>query len=202
MTKKKKFHDPMKYVTEDVVGTSITNKITRKEKHTKRMDLLVNAFKNTWQHMQTNISESGENCLDIFNNHKPYFKQNRAERIAIFLIANNIARRGEPLHASTAIKKLAKMRYQGSLNAMFAQWEIMDSEIKNLTFSAYEQHEQNLHYFLYKKYGVMLLNASTYDCCTQMIEKYKSWGKAGADKLRHYENFAKKFYKSDIQVTR
>lgn len=200
MTKKKKFHDPMKYVTEDVVGTSITYKITRKEKHTKYMNTLMARYLRIAQEMHSKM-QNGD-CMEVFNNYKTDLNRISAQHTAEFLIANNIAHRGEPLHASTALHELKKMQYQGSIQAVVARHKIQDSEIKNLTFSEDEQHEQNLHYFLYKKYGVMLLNASTYDCCTKMIDKYKSWGKAGADKLRHYENFAKKFYKSDIQVTR
>jgi len=200
MSKKKKFHDPMKYVTDTLVGASITYKITRKERHTQYMSTLMTRYLRIAQEMHSKMQDG--DCIEVFNKYKNDLNRISAQHTAEFLIANHIAHRGKPLHASTALNQLKKMQYQGSIQAVVARHKIQDSEIKNLTFSEDEQHEQNLHYFLYKKYGVMLLNASTYDCCTQMIDKYKSWGKTGADKLRHYESFARKFYKSDIQVTR
>jgi len=200
MAHKKKVHDPMKYKSEQVQSGPIYITRTYKEKRTKRIDLLRQQFCKTADPLTQMAGCTTQEFINIYNSIKPTLQRLSSEEVATFLIANNIAQRKKPLHASTAIKKLEKMRYQGSINAFLAESDIKLSQIKNLTFSEDKHHEHNLHYFLYKKYGVMLLNASTYDCCTQMIEKYKTWGKAGADKLRHYENFAKKFYAADILV--
>ena len=198
MAQKKRFRDPMKYKSEQIQSGPIYITRTHKEKHTKRMDMLAE------QHYQIGapLLQPRNDFKKTFDNLLPALQRLSSEKMAIFLIANNIARRGKLLHASTAIKKLEKMQCHGSILALLAIMDIKTSKITNLTFAEYEPIEKNLHYFLYKKYGVMLLNASAYDCCTKQIDKYKSWGKYGADKLHHYENFAKKFYKSDIQLTR
>ena len=200
MAYKKKFRDPMKYQSEELQSGPIYITRTFKEKRTKRMVFLRQQFCEAADPLTKMAGCTTEEFTKTYDSIKPSLQRLSSEEVAIFLIANNIAQRGKPLHASTAIKKLEKMRYQGSMQAFLAESYIEVSDIKNLTFSEDEHHKYNLHYFLYKKYGVMLLNASTYDCCAQMIEKYKTWGKAGADKLRHYENFAKKFYAADILV--
>ena len=202
MVQKKKFRDPMKYQSEQIQSGPICITRTFKEKRTKRIDLLRQQFCTTADPLTKMAGCTEQEFLNAYNSIKSTLQHLSSEEVATFLIENNIAQRGKPLHASTAIKKLEKMRYQGSMHAFLAESVIERSQIKNLTFTEDEHHEHNLHYFLYKKYGVMLLNASTYECCNEMVEKYKTWGKYGVKKLRHYENFAKKFYKSDIQITR
>jgi hypothetical protein len=115
------------------------------------------------------------------------------------LIKNNIARRGKPLHADTAIKKLEKMQKRGSIKAAVLKQEIESSKFQeDLSFPS--QVEHNLHYYLYMKYGVTLLNASTYKYCQDQVNVYKSFGKYGEPELSHWQNFANKFHAAVINA--
>lgn len=217
MTQKRKIHDPMKTQTENISHSWGYEKITRKEKHTKRMALLVEQTQQLLQKMfqeqritsdkykdslgkaepkeiQKKYNEELRTSLDKFNQGA---KTLLAESDAIFLIANNIARRGQPLHPDTAEKKLQKMR--GSAKAIIIKYTIANGAVANLSKSRTVEHD--LCYFLRKNYGVTIMNVAAYKYCQDMISKYREMGDAGQQKLQHYENFAKKFHKSVINAT-
>ena len=185
-----KYHDPMKTVTERPNGGE---ERTRKEKRTNRMDFLGK------QLMQLNVQmceeSNGESDTEIerilkefVNTCKPFF----AEIHADFLIANNIARRGKPLHPDTALKKLAKMR--GSMMAKTVEWDINSSVVVDLSSS--ESIEHNLYYFLRIKYGVTLMGTNTYNYCMKKIKECQK-----ERQLKHWQNFAKKFHATVINKT-
>ncbi len=222
MVKKRKIHDPMKTVTDTVMCGAVIKKRTRKEKHTKRMlDLnakycvLSDKMVTEWNQMSKKYNfpfrkdgepispeeeKFNEEFHQIFNKYKKKLNELNAESSAIFLIKNNIARRGKPLHADTAIKKLEKMQKRGSIKAAVLKQEIENSKFQeDLSFTS--QVEHNLHYYLYMKYGVILLNASTYKYCQDQVNVYKSFGKYSNPELRHWQNFAKKFHAAIINAT-
>ena len=180
MVKKHKIHGPMKTVSDTVMCGAVIKKRTRKEKRTKRLlDLnakhcqLSDKMIAEWNQIKKDFpsrkdgepispeeEKFNEEFHQIFNKYKKKLNELNAESNAIFLIENNIARRGKPLHADTAIKKLKKMRKHGSIKAIILEHEIERSEFQeDLSFPA--QTEHNLHYYLYINYGVTLLNAST-----------------------------------------
>ncbi len=217
MVKKRKIHDPMKTVSYTVMCGAVIKKRTRKEKRTKRLldlnakycqlsDKMIaewNQIKNDFPSRKDGEPISPEEekfnkeFHQIFNKYKKKLNELSAESDAIFLIENNIARRGKPLHADTAIKKLERMQKRGSIKATLLKQQIENSKFQeDLSFPS--QVEHNLHYYLYMKYGVTLLNASTYQYCQSKITTYKSFGKYGEPELSHWQNFAKKFYAADI----
>lgn len=217
MVKKRKIHDPMKTVSYTVMCGAVIKKRTRKEKRTKRLldlnakycqlsDKMIaewNQIKNDFPSRKDGEPISPEEekfnkeFHQIFNKYKKKLNELSAESDAIFLIENNIARRGKPLHADTAIKKLERMQKRGSIKATLLKQQIENSKFQeDLSFPS--QVEHNLHYYLYMKYGVTLLNASTYQYCQSKITTYKSFGKYGEPELSHWQNFAKKFHAADI----
>lgn len=219
MAKKRKIHDPMKTVSYTVMCGAVIKKRTRKEKRTKRMlDLnakycvLSDKMVTEWNQIKNDFPsrKDGEPISpeeekfnkefhQIFQKYKTQLNSLNAESSAIFLIKNNIARRGKPLHADTAIKKLEKMQKHGSIKAALLKQEIENSKFQeDLSFPA--QAEHNLHYYLYINYGVTLLNASTYKYCQSKITTYKSFGKYGEPELSHWQNFAKKFHAAIINA--
>ena len=219
MVKKRKIHDPMKTVTDTVMCGAVIKKRTRKEKRTKRLldlnakycqlsDTMIaewNQIKNDFpsrkdgEPISPEEEKFNEEFHQIFNKYKKKLNELNAESSAIFLIKNNIARRGKPLHADTAIKKLEKMQKRGSIKAAVLKQEIENSKFQeDLSFPS--QVEHNLHYYLYMKYGVTLLNASTYQYCQSKITTYKSFGKYGEPELSHWQNFAKKFHAAVINA--
>ena len=219
MVKKRKIHDPMKTVSDTVMCGAVIKKRTRKEKRTKRLldlnakycqlsDKMIaewNQIKNDFPSRKDGEPISPEEekfnkeFHQIFNKYKKKLNELSAESDAIFLIENNIARRGKPLHADTAIKKLERMQKRGSIKATLLKQEIENSKFQeDLSFPS--QVEHNLHYYLYMKYGVTLLNASTYQYCQSKITTYKSFGKYGEPELSHWQNFAKKFHAAVINA--
>lgn len=219
MVKKRKIHDPMKTVSYTVMCGAVIKKRTRKEKRTKRLldlnakycqlsDKMIaewNQIKNDFPSRKDGEPISPEEekfnkeFHQIFNKYKKKLNELSAESDAIFLIENNIARRGKPLHADTAIKKLERMQKRGSIKATLLKQEIENSKFQeDLSFPS--QVEHNLHYYLYMKYGVTLLNASTYQYCQSKITTYKSFGKYGEPELSHWQNFAKKFHAAVINA--
>jgi hypothetical protein len=221
MAQKRKIHDPMKTVTDTVMCGAVIKKRTCKEKRTKHL-LYLNAkycvlsdkMVTEWNQMSKKYNfpsrKDGEPISpeeekfnkefhQIFNKYKKKLNELNAESSAIFLIKNNIARRGKPLHADTAIKKLERMQKRGSIKAALLKQEIENSKFQeDLSFPA--QAEHNLHYYLYINYGVTLLNASTYKYCQSKITTYKSFGKYGEPELSHWQNFAKKFHAAVINA--
>ena len=117
MTHKCKIHDPMKTRTEKIMHSWGYEKITHKEKHTKRMEHLVTQIQWQVQEMmiQSKPASTEQEHKEILDKFMPIFRRINAEIDAQYLIANNIARRGKPLHPDTAIKKLNKIR--GSVQA-------------------------------------------------------------------------------------
>lgn len=219
MAKKRKIHDPIKTVSDTVMCGAVIKKRTRKEKRTQRLlDLnakycqLSDKMIAEWNQIKHDFpsrkdgepispeeEKFNEEFHQIFNKYKKKLNELNAESDAIFLIENNIARRGKHLHADSAIKKLEKMQKNGSIKAITLQHEIEHSEFpKNLSFPS--QAEHNLHYYLYMNYGVTLLNASTYKYCQSQVNAYKSFGKYGEPKLSHWQNFAKKFHAAVINA--
>lgn len=219
MVKKRKIHDPMKTVSYTVMCGAVIKKRTRKEKRTKRLldlnakycqlsDKMIaewNQIKNDFpsrkygEPISPEEEKFNKEFHQIFNKYKKKLNEMSAESDAIFLIENNIARRGKPLHADTAIKKLERMQKRGSIKATLLKQEIERSKFQeDLSFPS--QVEHNLHYYLYMKYGVTLLNASTYQYCQSKITTYKSFGKYGEPELNHWQNFAKKFHAAVINA--
>lgn len=199
MTKKRKYHDPMKTVTDEIHCLSgVVTRVTRKEKHTKGMERISDKQQ---QIINAMLQEAPnlKNDSDIEAVLKKYSRigdQLHAKRAAMFLIANNIARRGKPLHPDTAIKKLNARRFKGSMHALIKKWDIEESTVTDWPLT--QQAEQNLHYFLYHDFGVTLMDKSVYDCCIKKIKEYKACGIYQIKNLRHYENFVKKFHKNVI----
>ena len=219
MVKKRKIHDPMKTVTDTVMCGAVIKKRTRKEKHTKRMlDLnakycvLSDKMVTEWNQMSKKYNfpsrkdgepispeeeKFNEEFHQIFNKYKKKLNELNAESSAIFLIKNNIARRGKPLHADTAIKKLEKMQKRGSIKAAVLKQEIENSKFQeDLSFPS--QVEHNLHYYLHKYYNVTLMDYTMYQYCMKQINLHKQRGKYGAKDLQHYENLVKKFHAAVI----
>ena len=144
--------------------------------------------------------EYGEQWRIIFDKYAPALDINHAEYVAEYLIANNIARRGEPLHGSTALQKMKKNYRKNTKRhlMLFCQREVIDCKITDLSFNKNSEH--NLAYFLHHKYGVLLLNGNTYDYCQKKIAKYNLYGNFYKKELQHYQNLLKKFYVADIKV--
>ena len=193
MAKQRKYHDPMKTVTEQISHRWGYETITRKERRTERMNYLGEQL---MQMNDTMLQESNERTnaeiekimKEFVNACKPLIAESKAD----FLIANNIARRGKPLHADVALRKLAKMH--GSMCAKTVGWAIEESIFPDL--SLFETYEPNLHYFLQKKFGVILLDKTAYGYCQGMINMYSQPAFYNKRKLEHWQNFAKKFHKN------
>ncbi len=220
MAKKRKFRDPMKYKTDDVMRGALIVKHTRKEKRTKRMlDILsqivvqghmmdrnLNALRDKYNLQEyvpgfrepdsEQVSQFKTECAEIIAKHDIVLSRLGAEYTAMFLIANNIARRGKLLHPDTAIKKLYKMQQNGSIYACIAETHITNSTTPSLSYSAVSQ--PNLHYYLHKYYGVTLMDYTMYQYCTKQINLHKQLGKYGTKDLQHYENLVKKFHAAVI----
>ena len=194
MTHKCKIHDPMKTRTEKIMHSWGYEKITHKEKHTKRMEHLVTQIQWQVQEMmiQSKPASTEQEHKEILDKFMPIFRRINAEIDAQYLIANNIARRGKPLHPDTAIKKLNKIR--GSVQA----WSIKQTVIDRKSWSG--ANEYDLGYFLKRDFGVTIMDAPTYKECQDMINMYRKCGAFGRKELQHYENFAKKFHKSVINA--
>ena len=220
MVKKRKFRDPMKYQTDDVMRGGIIVRQTRKEKRTKRMlDILsqivvqghmmdrnLNALRDKFN-LQDYVPDYNKTdseyvlqfkteCAELVAKYNVIVSRLTAENTAMFLIANNIAHRGKLLHPDTAIKKLYKMQQKGSIQAYIAQTDIINSTTTSLSYSAVA--EPNLHYYLHKYYGVTLMDYTMYQYCTKQINLHKQRGKYGTKDLQHYENLVKKFHATVI----
>lgn len=179
-----------------------------KEAHTKRMDTLTKEASKMWINMcnEYEVAKTKQEPDEhkylwkiTFDKHAPALDANHAEYVAEYLIANNIARRGEPLHCSTAIKQMTK-RYKKDtrcIGMFFYQRDIVGCKIMDLSFNKNSEH--NLAYFLHHKYGVLLLNGNTYDYCQKKIAEYGAWGNACKKELQHYKNLLKKFYVADTK---
>ncbi len=215
--KNRKFRDPMKYKTEEVMRGGLIVKHTRKEKRTKRMtDVLqkIEAQGHLMDHElkalrdkfnlqdyipdfnkpdSEHVSQFKTDCAEIVAKYDVVLSRLGAEYTAMFLIANNIARRGKLLHPDTAIKKLYKMQQKGSIQAYT---HIINSTIPSLSYSAVSQ--PNLHYYLHKYYGVTLMDYTMYQYCMEQINLHKQRGKYGTKDLQHYENLVKKFHAAVI----
>lgn len=188
-----KYHNPMKTITEQVSHRWGYETVTRKEARTNRMDYLSEQLMRLNEQMCQEAE--GRTDAEIEEIMKTFVKKCKplfAESDADFLIANNIARRGKPLHANIALMKLAKMR--GSMRAKTVGWAIEESIFPDL--SLFETHEQNLHYFLKTKYGVTLMDKTAYSYCQSMINMYNQPAFYNKRKLEHWQNFAKKFHAS------
>ena len=220
MVKKRKFRDPMKYKTDDVMRGGIIVRQTRKEKRTKRMtdvlqkieaqghlmDRELKALRDKYNLQNyvpdfnkpdsEQVAQFKTECAEIVAKYNVVLSRLTAENTAMFLIANNIARRGKLLHPDTAIKKLYKMQQKGSIQAYIAETDIINSTTPLLSYSAVSQ--PNLHYYLHKYYGVTLMDYTMYQYCMEQINLHKQRGKYGAKDLQHYENLAKKFHTAII----
>ena len=220
MVKKRKFRDPMKYQTDDVMRGGIIVQQTRKEKRTKRMtdvlqkieaqghlmDRNLNALRDKYNLQDyvpdfrepdsEQVSQFKTKCAEIIAKHDIVLSRLGAEYTAMFLIANNIAHRGKLLHPDTAIKKLYKMQQKGSIYACLAESCITNSTTPLLSYSAIAK--PNLHYYLHKYYGVTLMDYTMYQYCMEQINLHKQRGKYGAKDLQHYENLVKKFHAAVI----
>lgn len=191
----------MKTVTEQVSHRWGYETVTRKEARTNRMDYLgerlMHLNEQMCQEAEGRTNAEIEEIMKTFAKKcKPLFAESHAD----FLIANNIARRGKPLHANIALMKLAKMRMRGSMLAKTAEWAIEESIFPDL--SLFETHEQNLHYFLKTKYGVTFMDKTAYSYCQSMINMYSQPAFYNERKLKHWQNFAKKFHASIIKETK
>ena len=142
--------------------------------------------------IQSKLASTEQEYKEILDKFMPIFRRINAEIDAQYLIANNIARRGKPLHPDTAIKKLNKIR--GSVQA----WSIKQTVIDRKSWSG--ANEYDLGYFLKRDFNVTIMNTDAYKECQDMIDMYRKWGAGGRKKLQHYENFAKKFRKSVINA--
>jgi len=198
MTKKRKYHDPMKTVTQTIQYNGKVRHITYKEKHTKAMERIVEKENLVWNDMLQETSSfipDWKNVEKVRKKYLPAFGLLHTKRAAMFLIANNIARRGKPLHPDTAIKKLRKLR--SSTQAFIIENDIVEKSTVT-DWPLTQNAEKNLHYFLYHDFGVTLMDKSVYDCCMKKIKRYKACGIYETHNLRHYENFVKKFHKNVI----
>lgn len=188
MKQKNTTHDPMKTVTTRIMHDWGYETITHKEKHTKHMEHLVAKIQWHCNEMmiQTKMATTESERKEIITKFVSVCNRFMAENDAEYLIANNIARRGKPLHPDTAIKKLDKT--PGTLRAWCIKQSIMDI-VNDKLHPGYDLGE-----CLKRKFGVTLMDKNAYENCQEMINVCK-----GADKkLQHYENFAKKFHKSVI----
>ena len=220
MATKRKFRNPMKYKTDEVMRGALIVKHTRKEKRTKRMtdvlqkieaqdhlmDRELKALRDKFNlqnyvpdYRKTDsehVLQFKTECAEIVAKYDVILSRLGAEYTAMFLIANNIAHRGKLLHPDTAIKKLYKMQQNGSIYACIAETHITNSTTPSLSYSAVSQ--PNLHYYLHKYYGVTLMDYTMYQYCTKQINLHKQYGKYGAKDLQHYENLVKKFHAAVI----
>ena len=223
MAKKRKFHDPMKYKTDDVMRGGIIVKQTRKERRTKRMtDVLqkievqghlmdheLKALRDKYNLQDyipdfnkpdsEQVAQFKTEGAEIVAKYDVVLSRLGAEYTAMFLIANNIARRGKLLHSDTAIKKLHKMQQSGSIYACIAESHIINSTTPLRSYSAIAK--PNLHYYLHKYYNVILMDYTMYQYCMKQINFHKHRGKYGTKDLQRYENLAKKFHAAVINNT-
>ena len=179
-----------------------------KEAHTKRMDVLSEEASKIsadicgeFDIVKTKYKpdEYDKQWQSIFNKYAPMIDVNHAEYVAEYLVANNIAQRGKPLHCSTAIKKMNK-KYKKDprcIGMFFFKRDVVNCQINDLSFK--ETNEQNLAYFLHNKYDILLLNGNTYDYCQKKIAEYNLYGNFYKKELQHYQNLLKKFYVADIK---
>lgn len=201
-----KTHNPYRYQSQTVTHYWGKKVEYYKEARTKRMEVLTEQamsinqdMLNEWEicKSEKRPNEAWEN---VFHKYQPAFNTNTGEFIAEYLVANNIAQRGKPLHCSTAIKKMNKSYKKDTrrFNMYFYQRYIIDCKITDLSFP--ETSEKNLAYFLHHKYGVLLLNGSAYDLCQKRVEKYSAYGDFYKKELQHYQNLLKKFYVADTKT--
>jgi len=202
MPKKPKFYDPYRYKYMNVLYSWGEGRRYYKEKSTKRMDVLSDqeqkviadqiAEANSIKQQISDQDAYNAEAVRIVKKYTSILKPLSAEYVAEFLIANNIARRGEVLHGSNAMNTLKKMHKKTrSLCACTYQWHIRDCKITDLSFAPDSEHD--LAYFLHHKYGVLLLNQHTYNHIWDKIKTSKNWKQES-----HYKNLLKKFYAADI----
>ena len=109
-----------------------------------------------------------------------------AKRMARFLIATNIARRGKLLHLDNAIRELQKYGPDGEEIIQALETPIMPMVLNSQSYLAQELH---------CSYHVTLMDNNLLNYCINMIKMYQNCGKYGEKGRKHYENFVKKFHK-------
>ena len=219
MPKKTKNYDPYRYQYCNVMYPWGERREYYKEKSTPRMNTLSERSEQIWQQMsqEWNVARSkytfpkrehnepatpdelafNAEYHEIFNKYSPANIANHGEFVAEFLIVNNIAHRGKILHGSTAIDTLKKMFSKThSIRAYLYQRDIRDCQINDLSFEQ-KKCEHNLAYFLYRKYGVLLLNQHTYNHILKQISEYRT-KETHKKEIQHYQNLLNKFYVADI----
>lgn len=194
MSKKTKQYNPYLYQYENVLYPYGEVKVYFKEKSTRRMHVLYKRLEERFHQFNQELQNvnTEDDFFALFYKYKPLNDEMHAEICADFLIANNIAHRNKPLHISTAIKQIEKKHK--SLHMMLCIYDIRDCIITDLSFSPKSEH--NLAYFLYIKYGVLLLNQHTYNHITEQISKCTPT-EVRKKELNHYRSLQKMFYIAD-----
>jgi len=205
-----KSYNPRRYCSMNVMYDYGEKTLHYKDGSTKRMEVLAEEsgkiatdMCNEFYFAKTkhNPDELNGQWKIIFDKYAPVMDVNHAEYVAEYLIANNIARRGEPLHCSTALQKMKKFYRKDTKRhlMLFCQRDITECKITDLSFGKNSEH--NLAYFLHHKYGILLLNGNTYDYCQKKIAEYSAYGNGWYEKeLQHYKNLLKKFYVADTKT--
>ena len=214
MAKKRKIHDPQKTIVEYIISASgYKIKKNIKCKHTKSMDKLSDQGRQAGREIcekitQIQIQYDNEDDRtkafeQMMQERKPIDDERNAKYTAMYLIANNIARRGKPLHADVAFKKLKTLQHRGSIKALTAQWDLESTGKNHIT--GYSLVKRDVRYFLWNMFNVVLMDHAMYDYCLKEIqnrthlfsEKYSS--RFERKQLQRYQNFIKKFHKSVIE---
>lgn len=159
----------------------------------EQVGILEKKYKITSEHYDYNYNSWTDNDkrfdYETSDLHTKYEnKQNiiRAKRMARFLIATNIARRGKLLHPDNAIRELQKYGPDGEEIIQALETPIMPMVLNSQSYLAQELH---------CSYHVTLMDNNLLNYCTNMIKMYQNWGKYGEKGRKHYENFVKKFHK-------
>ena len=206
-----KSYNPRRYQSMTVTYDYGKKTLHYKDGSTERMEVLTDQYIEAVQDMSKEYNIKKQKVApekhsglfeNVFNKYSPAFDEIHGEYVAEYLIANNIARRGEPLHCSTALKKMKKFYRKNTKRHLmfFCQRDVTECKITDLSFSKNSEH--NLAYFLHHKYGVLLLNGSTYDYCQKKIAEYSAYSNWYGKELQHYKNLLKKFYVADIKCVK
>lgn len=201
MTKKRKYHDPMKTVTINVHSGGAVHSVTHKERTSTSMNRILDKMQQQTNIMLQKTSElqSDKDKEKVCKEYSADFAVLHAKMMAAFLVANNIARRGKPLHPDTALAKLSAHQFKDSSRALIIKLDMGKSVVTDWPLN--KKSEQNLHYFLYNDFDVTLMDKSVYDCCMKKIEGYEYrhyLSKNEERDLHRYKNFIKKFHKNVI----
>lgn len=202
---KLKFHNPTKTMT---IVQSNGDRVTIKSKHTVGMEKIVEIMEQYKDAMLVkfdafrknhNLStpEYNEQLIKALAPFSEKISELSAKLGAAYLVANNIAHRGERLHVDTAMKKLNKMNHYGNNQPVVTRMHIQ--ECNSLRLQHANDFTRDIRYFLLTDHGVTLMDETAYLQCMVMIDKLRNSESYNPKKLQRYQNFAKKFHASVIK---